>query len=159
MRRSPVRQMIAPAVLMGAALALAASPLFAAPADDARSRIAGFRELGASFKTVNDALHNPEPQTILIQMAARQIVNSSKALPTWFPAGSGLDSGAKTRAKPEIWKQAAKFKAAQNVFATQALLFQKAAQSGMAPAIQAQARKLGLTCKGCHDSFRQPGDL
>lgn len=154
LRQSSIRKLIA-----AAALTLAASPLFAAPADDARVRIAGFRELGASFKTVNDALHYPEPQTMLIQIAARQIVNSSKALPSWFPAGSGLDSGAKTRAKPEIWKQPAKFKAAQDALAVQALLFQKAAQSGMVPAIQAQARKLGMACKSCHDSFRQPGEL
>ena len=154
MRLSPFRQLVAVT-----ALASAASPLFAAPADDARSRIANFRELGASFKTVNDALHSPEPQTFLLQIAARQIVNSSKALPLWFPAGSGLDSGAKTRAKPEIWKQTAKFKAAQNALAAQALQFQAAVKTGAVPVIQAQARKLGLTCKGCHDSFRKPGEL
>ena len=125
-----------------------AGPLFAAPADQVRTRIAGFRELGASFKTVNDSLRTPEPQTFLIQIAARQIVSSSREMPGWFPAGSG----------PDIWSQTAKFKAAQDAFAKQALALQAAAQSGLAPAIRAETAKLGKTCKGCHDTFRAPGD-
>ena len=153
MRLSPIRKLVA-----AAALALTTCPLFAAPADDVRTRIAEFRELGASFKTVNDALRYPEPQTVLIQMASRQIFNASKALPGWFPKGSGPESGGKTKAKPEIWIQAAKFKSAQNAFAAQALQFQRTAQMGSLPAIKAQARKLGQTCKGCHDTFRQPGN-
>ena len=144
-------------LLSSLGLLLAASPLLAAPADEARTRIDGFRELGASFKTVNDAQRGPEVQTILLHMAARQIVNASKAMPGWFPPGSGAESGAKTRAKPDIWRQAAKFKAAQDAFARQAVQFQRAAQAGLLPSIKAETRKLGQTCKGCHDSFRMPG--
>lgn len=146
-----------PCLLSSLALLLAAGPLLAAPIDDARTRIDGLRELGASFKTVNDAQRGPEVQTILLQMAARQIVNASKAMPGWFPPGSGAESGAKTKAKPAIWQQPAKFKAAQDAFARQALQFQRAAQAGLLPAIKTETRKLGLTCKGCHDSFRVPG--
>ena len=145
-------------LLTAVGLLLSASPLLASPADDVRSRIAGFRELGASFKTVNDSLRTPETQTILVQMAARQIVNAARAMPTWFPAGSGPQSGEKTKAKAEIWTQAPRFKAAQTAFANQALQFQRAAQSGNVAIIQAEARKLGMTCKGCHDSFRVPGN-
>jgi cytochrome c556 len=148
-----------PATLFsGLWLILSASPLLAAPADDVRVRISGFRELGASFKTVNDALRSPEPQTILIQMAARQIVNASRSLPTWFPAGSGPESGEKTKSKSAIWQQPAQFKAAKDAFANQALQFQRATQSGNVALIQAETRKLGMTCKGCHDSFRTPGN-
>ncbi len=139
-------------------LLAAAGPLFAAPADNVRSRIANFRELGASFKTVNDSLRAPEPQTFLIQIAARQIVNYSREMPGWFPAGSGPESGAKTKAKDEIWSQTAKFKAAQVAFSKQALALQAAAQAGLAPAIRTETVKLGKTCKGCHDTFRAPGD-
>lgn len=153
MLRSNARRAIAIVSLFAAA-----GPLFAAPADQVRARIAGFRELGASFKTVNDSLRTPEPQTFLIQIAARQIVGLSRDMPGWFPAGSGLESGAKTKAKAEIWSQAVKFKAAQGAFAKQALVLQAAAQSGLAPAIRAETAKLGKTCKGCHDTFRAPGE-
>ena len=143
---------------IGAGLLLLATPLFASPADDVRSRVSNFRELGASFKTVNDAIRTPEPQVMLVQIAARQIANSARQMPGWFPAGSGPESGAKTKAKAEIWKQAPKFKAAQDAFAAQAIKFQQAAQSGNVTIMRAAARNLGMTCKGCHDSFRQPGD-
>ena len=147
------------AIVIGASLAaLVSAPLLASAADDAKARISNYRELGASFKTVNDALRSPAPQVMLVQIAARQIVNASKAQFSWFPAGSGPESGVKTKAKPEIWTQAAKFKAAQTAFANQALAFQRAAQGGNANAIRAEAKKLGGTCKGCHDSFRTPGD-
>lgn len=145
-------------VVIGSSLLLLASPLLASPADDARSRISNFRELGASFKTVNDAIRTPEPQVMLVQIAARQIVNASRQMPGWFPTGSGPESGAKTKAKAEIWKQGAKFKQAQDAFSAQAIKFQQAAQSGNVTIMRAAARNLGMTCKGCHDSFRQPGD-
>jgi cytochrome c556 len=145
-------------LLATVSIALSASPIFASPADDVKARISQFRELGASFKTVNDSLRSPEPQTFLIQIAARQIVNSSRALPTWFPAGSGPESGEKTKAKAEIWQQPAKFKDAQNTFAVEAVAFQRTAQSGNIALIQAETRKLGMTCKGCHDNFRVPGN-
>lgn len=141
-----------------AALVLVAAPLLAAPADDVRSRVAGLRELGASFKAVNDGLRGSEPQTILIQQAARQIRNAATAQYRWYPAGSGPQPGVKTAAKPEIWTQAPRFKAAQDAFAAQAAAFQQAANSGNINAIRAEARKLGGTCKGCHDSFRVPQD-
>jgi len=139
-------------------LLIGSSPLFAAPTDDVRNRIDRFRELGASFKTVNDSLRGSEPQTVLIQMAARQIVNASRDLPNWFPKGSGPESGAKTKTKPLVWTQAAKFKSAQITFANQAAALQRAAQTGNGPILQGEARKLGATCKGCHDTFREPRD-
>jgi len=143
---------------VAAAVTLSAAPLLAAPADLVRSRIENFRELGASMKAVNDALRSPTPQTMLIQISARQIVNSARAMYGWFPAGTGPESGAKTRAKPLIWAQAAKFKKAQDAFGAQALSLQRVAASGNADAIRIETAKLGATCKGCHDTFRQPGD-
>lgn len=132
-----------------------AVPLTAAPVDAVHARINGLRELGAAFKAVNDALRTGEPQTVLIQMSARQIVNASRAQYGWFPAGSGAEAGVKTAVKTDIWAQPARFKSAQDAFAGQALSFQKAAQSGNPDLIRAEAKKLGATCKGCHDQFRQ----
>lgn len=132
----------------------AATPLFAAPADMIRGRISGYRELGAAFKAVNDALRSPTPQTMLIQISARQIANASRAQYSWFPAGSGPETGQKTAARPDIWGQAARFKQAQDNFATEAAAFQRVAQGGNVDQIRAASRKLGGTCKSCHESFR-----
>ncbi|HUD30930.1 MAG TPA: cytochrome c [Novosphingobium sp.] len=138
------------------AMMAAATPLLAAPADTIRSRIANYRELGSAFKAVNDGLRGGEVQTVLIAQSARQIRNASRGQYEWFPAGSGPQAGAKTRAKAEIWTQPAKFKVAQDAFARAADDFQRAVAGKDVAAIRVGAQKLGATCKGCHDSFRAP---
>ena len=141
-------------ILASLALAGLAAPLLAAPADQVRARINGYRELGAAFKAVNDGLRGPSPQTIMIQMSAREIRNAATAQYNWFPAGSGPQPGVKTAAKPEIWSQAARFRQLQDGFAAQATAFQRAAGTGNAAAMRTAARSLGATCKACHDQFR-----
>lgn len=149
---------VSPPVRLLASLALAglAAPLLAAPVDQARARINGFRELGAAFKAVNDGLRSPQPQTVLIQMSARQIRNAATQQYAWFPAGSGPQPGVKTAAKAEIWTQGARFRQLQDGFASQAAAFQQAAAGGNAAAMRTAARNLGATCKACHDQFRVP---
>ena len=142
-----------------AALAMAAvsAPLLASPADTIRSRITSYRELGAAFKAVNDGLRG-EIQTVLIGQYARQIRNAARAQYAFFPAGTGPQPGVKTSAKAEIWSKPGEFRAAQDAFARQADAFQLAVNGGNPVAIRAEARKLGGTCKACHDSFRAPVD-
>ncbi|MBW8753703.1 MAG: cytochrome c [Sphingomonadales bacterium] len=145
-------------ILASLALAGIAAPLLAAPADQVKTRVAGLRELGAAFKAVNDGLRSPTPQTILIQMSARQIRNAAQQQYNWFPVGSGPQPGVKTAAKAEIWSQPARFRQLQDGFAAQAAAFQTAAGSGNVDAIRAAARSLGGSCKACHDEFRVPKD-
>ena len=140
------------------AAGLLAAPLLAAPADTVRSRITAYRELGAAFKAVNDGLRGSEVQTIMIQQSARQIRNAARAQYTLFHADSDASTGVKTAAKPEIWTQPAQFRAAQDNFARAADSFFRAASTGDAAAIRAEARKLGGTCKGCHDTFKVPAN-
>lgn len=96
---------------------LAGAPPLAATADIVKSRIGGYRELGAAFKNVNDELKSGTPQVYIIQLSARQIRDTAKAQYGFFPAGSGPQPGVKTAAKPQIWARAAEFKAAQDAFA------------------------------------------
>lgn len=140
---------LAPVLLAGLA-----APLLAAPADQVRTRVDGYRELGAAFKAVNDGLRGPSPQTLLIQMSARQIRNAATQQYNWYPAGSGSQPGVKTAAKPEIWAQGARFRQLQDGFAAQATAFQRAAAGGDAAAMRTAARSLGGACKACHDQFR-----
>lgn len=131
------------------------APLLAAPADTVRIRVAGFRDLGAAFKAVNDGLRG-DIQIIEIRQQARMIANVARDQYNWFPAGTGPQPGIKTNAKPAIWAQAATFRAAQDAFARQAQAFQRTASGNDGAAIRAEARKLGATCKACHDTFRVP---
>lgn len=135
------------------AVAALAAPLLAAPADTVRSRIAAYKDLGGAFKTVNDNLRGT-PNVAAIQQAVGRINGAARGQYAWFPRGTGPQAGVKTGAKAEIWTQARQFRAAQDAFAAQAGALQRAATSGNVDAIRAEARKLGGTCKGCHDTFR-----
>lgn len=133
--------------------ALAGVPLLAAPADTIRARIAGYKQLGAAFKAVNDGLRG-EPDLVKVRKAVGQIAGASAAQYKWYPRGSGPQPGIKTAAKVEIWSRGAQFRAGQDRFAGQAAALQRAAAGGDPVAIRAEARKLGATCKACHDAFR-----
>jgi cytochrome c556 len=137
-----------------ALLALAASPVLAAGADVVRARHEGYRELGASFKNVNDELRSGTPQIVVLQVSARQIKNVATQQYGWFPAGSGPQAGLKTKARPEIWSKGPAFKAAQDAFARQANLFSQAAATKDVAKIRVAVKSLGATCAACHKQFR-----
>ncbi len=143
-------------VIAALAIVAVAAPLLAAPADAVRARIAGLRELGGAMKGINDALRSSEPQTAMIQQNASKIANSARNMPRWFPANSAPRPGLETWAKPEIWSKPAEFRAAMNAFTTQAAVVQRVSMGTDTDAIKAEVRKLGGTCKGCHDQFRTP---
>lgn len=136
-------------------VALLATPALAS--DALKSRIAGYREIGAAFKNVNDELRSSTPQIFVIQLSGREIRNLSREQYTWFPADSRPRAGVKTRAKPEVWLRASEFKAAQDAFAAQANNFASVAQGGDIERIRAAARALGTTCAACHRQFRTEG--
>lgn len=69
-----------------------------------------------------------------------------------FPAGS--DKG-KTDAKPEIWSQPDKFKAAVDKHKAEVGKLKTVAASGDLAAIKAQFGATQQTCKACHDNFRK----
>ena len=134
------------------------TPSIAATDDIVKARIANFRELGAAFKSVKDALAGPEVQTVLIVQSAKQIRNAARAQMDMFPAGSGPQPNIKTGAKPEIWSKPKEFRDAQEALVAEADNFYNIAKAGNADDIRAGATKLGSVCKGCHDGFRNKLD-
>lgn len=61
----------------------------------------------------------------------------------------------KSAALPEIWKDAAKFKAAQDALQTEIGKLAAAAKGGNEGAIKTALGDTGKTCGGCHNTFRQ----
>ncbi|MFA7601579.1 MAG: cytochrome c [Novosphingobium sp.] len=139
-------------------IAVAGAAIAAAPADTVRSRIAGYRALGAAFKSANDTVRSGDVRSPRLQQAAAQISAAARRQYQWFPAGSGPQAQVKTAARPEIWTRAAQFRSAQDGFARQAVAFERTVRGGNAAAIRTEARKLGGQCKACHDQFRVPHD-
>jgi cytochrome c556 len=144
---------IAPVLLLGAAAAVAATP-----ADTIRGRVAGYRALGAAFKTTNDTVRAGDLASPRLRQAAAQISAAARNQYAWYPAGSGPQSRQRTAAKAEIWTRGREFRAAQDAFARQATAFERIVAGGNAAAIRSGARQLGASCKGCHDTFRVSDD-
>jgi len=115
-----------------------------------------FEAQGAAFKQINDELKKASPDKALIAGAATRIKASSLALPSWFPKGSGPESGVETDAKAEVWSDAAGFAAAANRLQVEAAKLQDIAAAGDIATLKAQVRATGGACKTCHDKYRVP---
>ena len=72
----------------------------------------------------------------------------------WEGFTPGSDQGAPTKAKPEIWKDMAKFKQYQEAMQAASLKLVAAAKTGTLDAVKGPFGDLGKTCSNCHDDFR-----
>ncbi|KRB52541.1 MAG: cytochrome c [Pseudomonadota bacterium] len=143
-------------VAIALVLALTATGALAASAVETAiaTRQAGYKKMGAAFKAINEELKKGSPDVKLIA-ANSVIVNAqSKQIPNWFPKGSGAEAGFKTKAKPGIWAEPAKFAAAGVKLQTEAGKLQTIAAAGNLDAIQAQVKATGGACKACHEPYR-----
>ena len=94
------------------------------------------------------------------QAAATAALESlKKSVPTvdnYFPPGTGPgEVTAKTRAKPEIWKEHDKFLAAEKTVAGQIATLDEAVKSGDKTRIETVFNEVKF-CDGCHATFRAP---
>jgi cytochrome c556 len=145
------------------------------------ARMAGFRDIGSAFKNIGDQLKASQPNVTKIQASVSAIGNYQGAIANWFPAGSeppppepkswfqwvsdwfssGSDSQPdvhESRAKPEIWRQPERFKEAYRQFDADVAEMARASRTGNVAVIRTQFRKLGATCRNCHDVFRNKTD-
>ncbi|GGF22846.1 hypothetical protein GCM10011611_31140 [Aliidongia dinghuensis] len=146
---------------LGAAAALAAGIALVAVvrADDLSSvvaaRQAAMKEMGGKLKLIKAFTASGDDQADAAAASA-VLVNTSKSIPNWFPAGSGLDSfSGKTAAKPDIWADPAKFKAIVAAFQADAAALQAAVAAGDRGAAAAAFETMGREgCGACHGAFR-----
>lgn len=143
-------------VAIAVVLALTATGALAASAAETAiaTRQAGYKKMGAAFKAINEELRKDAPDAKLIAANAR-IVNAQAAqVPKWFPKGSGPETGFKTKAKPAIWTEPAKFAAAGANLQAEAAKLQSLSAAGNLDAVKAQVCAVGGACKACHDPYR-----
>ncbi|WP_210542398.1 cytochrome c [Rhodoferax sp. PAMC 29310] len=72
----------------------------------------------------------------------------------WTAFGEGTDKG-DTRAKPEIWKERAKFDEYAEKMQAEMVKLSAAAKTGNLDSIKAAVNATGGSCKTCHDAFRK----
>ncbi|MEA3060246.1 MAG: hypothetical protein QOJ94_27 [Sphingomonadales bacterium] len=146
-----------------AVLALAAcavAPVAAAKVDPnvaIPARQMGMKQVGRTFKGINDQLHGGAPDAAAVAAGARQLADLARKVPSWFPAGSGPETGVKTAAKAEIWAQPADFHAKALALANATAALDRAAAKSADPAVlQPLVAQVGGACKACHTAYKAP---
>jgi len=133
--------------------------LRAAPGDSAliKSRQDKLRDMGGALKAIEDELkkRNPDWENAIVPNA-QTIQSRSTYLLTWFPKGSGPESGLKTYALPVIWQKPDDFTRIGKAAQAETTKLNQVAASKDEAALKVQVLTVGKACKACHDSYRSP---
>lgn len=144
---------LAAAAVIGLVSALPASAQFQKPEDAIKYRQSAMTLIGTHFGRIGAMAQGKIPYDAKAVADNAALVNTLVQLP--FAAfGEGTEHGAPTQAKPEIWKDPAKFKSAAEKMQEEVGKLDAAAKSGNADAVKAAAGGVGKACKACHDDFR-----
>jgi cytochrome c556 len=118
-----------------------------------QDRHENYEKIGDSFKTIRDQLRG-DRDVAAITGAAETINTLAPQIKTWFPEGTGPETGIETEALAKIWQDKAGFNAAADKLVTEAGNMLVAAKSGDLGQVGNNVRTLGGACKNCHDSYR-----
>jgi cytochrome c556 len=135
------------------AMGLPAQAQFAKPEDAIKYRKASFTVMAAHFSRLGAMANGRMPYDAMAAVSNAEVVAAMSKLP-WAAFGEGTDKG-DTRAKPEIWKEAAKYKEAADKMQAEIVKLNTAAKAGNIDALKAAFGPAAATCKACHDNFRK----
>jgi cytochrome c556 len=133
---------------------------FAAPAlaqfknaeDSIKYRKAAFTVMGQHFGQIGAMVSGRVPFDAQKVKEDAALVRSLSQLP-WAAFGAGTDMG-ETKAKPEIWKEQAKFKAAAETAMGELSKLDAAAKTGNMDQVKVAFGAAAQSCKACHDAYR-----
>lgn len=126
---------------------------FAKPEDAIKYRKASYTVMAAHFGRLGAMANGRMPYDAKLAAENAELVVALAKLP-WTAYGEGTDKG-ETRAKPEIWKEAAKFKEAADKMQAEVGKLNVAAKAGNVDALKAAFGPAAASCKACHDYFRK----
>jgi len=131
-------------IVLGASLAVLAADAF-------HDRHMAMQAVGDAMKPLGAIAKKEAPfDAAVVKANATTVADNLKKASTLFPAGSG---GGESRAKPEIWTDAAGFeKGMKDAHAAAVALQAVSTEAAFGPALGA----LGGNCKSCHDKYRLP---
>jgi len=135
------------------AFTTAASAQFAKPEDAVKYRKNALFVMQQNFGRVAAMASGKTPFDAKIAADSAAVADYTAKLP-WAAFGEGTDKG-DTRAKPEIWKESAKFKEAADKMQAEMSKLAAAAKGGNLDSIKTAVNATGGTCKTCHDAFRK----
>jgi cytochrome c556 len=127
---------------------------FAKPDDAVKYRQGALQVMGAHFGRVGAMVAGRVPYDAKIAQENIDIAVAMSKLPWAAFGSSGEGATLKTTAKPDIWKDPAKFKELSEKTQAELLKVQAAAKTGNLDNIKAAFGAAGGSCKTCHDAFR-----
>ncbi len=134
-------------------MGLPAQAQFAKPEDAIKYRKASFTVMAAHFGRLGAMANGRAPYDAKAAADNADVVATLAKLP-WAAFGEGTDKG-DTRAKPEIWKESAKYKEAADKMQAEIVKLNTAAKAGNIDALKAAFSPAAASCKACHDNFRK----
>ena len=133
-------------------LTLPVQAQFAKPEDAIKYRKATFTVMSTHFGRLGAMANGRLPYDAKAASENAENVVTLAKLP-WAAFGEGTDKG-ETKARPEIWKDAAKFKQASDNMQTAVGKLSQAAKAGNVDALKVAFGPAADTCKACHDDYR-----
>ena len=140
------------AAISASLISFGAAAQFAKPEDAVKYRKSALSVMGTHFGRLGAMAQGRVPFDAKIAADNAEIVADMAKLP-WAAFGEGTDGG-DTKAKPEIWKQGAKFKEYADKLQAESVKLAAAAKTGKEDAFKAAFTATAGTCKSCHDDFR-----
>jgi cytochrome c556 len=134
-----------------AAMSLGAMAATVLAADAIHDRQQAMEAVGDSMKSLAAIARGKAPfDAEVVKTSATTIADNLKKAAELFPEGS---EGEKSKAKPEVWSDAAGFeKIMKEAHAAAVALQSVSEEAAFGPALGT----LGSNCKSCHDKYRQP---
>ena len=147
------RLMLVTAAVAGFMTALPAAAQFAKPEDAIKYRKGAFTVMAAHFGRVAAMANGKIPFDAKAAADNAELATMMSKLP-YTAFTEGTDKG-ETRAKPEIWTENDKFKAAATKMQDEMAKLNAAAKTGDIGTIKAAVGAVGQSCKACHDNYRK----
>jgi len=133
-----------------AAMSLPAAAQFAKPEDAIKYRQSSLFVMSQHFGRLGAMVNGRAPYDAAAAAANAEVVADMAKLP-WAGFSAGAEGG---KARPDIWKEDAKFKERQQKLLEETGKLVTAAKAGNLDALKAQFGPTAASCKACHDSFR-----
>jgi len=139
-------------LLAGVFLSTSATAQFARPGQAIKFRKSVMYLMNTHFNRIGAMVEGKAPMDAKVLSEYAALIETLSKLP-WQAYGPGTDKGEETNAKPEIWKEPAKFKAAGESLMADTTKLALAARSGNLDTIKSTFAATAKSCKNCHDAF------
>lgn len=146
------KTILALTAIAATAASFSAFAQFAKPEDALKYRKSAFSVMATHNQRLAQMAQGKVAFDTKVATENAEVVASMSKLP-WAAFIEGSDGG-DTKAKPEVWKQSAKFKEAADKLQAESVKLVAATKTGKEDAFKAAFSATAGTCKSCHDDFK-----